>query len=187
MLDSGSFTEGTIQTWKYGANNTSTGFYSFETEKGNSSNLGIGVKNSRWSDGYTFAVAFTNTCQCAVTNIHVSFTAHQFRYGKGYTQLCLAHAVSDSVKSLSSSGWKADEAFYFDPDLTQNAAAMDPHKTEDFAGDIALTGDDAVQPGQILMLRWQNVAENNSVPVGIDDLTVEWKCAWSAHTIISVR
>ena len=184
-----SFADGTIQTWKYGANNTATGFFSFGTEKGVDANRGIGVKNSKWADDFRFGVAFTNTCQYAVTNINVAFTACQFRYGKGYTQLQLSHVVSDSVKSItsSSSDWKDDENFFFDPDLTHNAAAMDPQYTQPFSGDIALTGNDALQPGQVLMLRWKNVAENNSVPVGIDDLEVKWQCAWPRHTVIYLR
>ena len=182
-----SFTDGTIQTWKYGANNSKDGFFSFGTEKGVDANRGIGVKNSKWADDFRFAVAFTNTCQYAVTNINVSFTACQFRYGKGYTQLQLSHVVSNSVQSLTSSGWKDDKAFYFDPDLSTNAMAMDPQYTRRFSGDIPLTGNDTLHTGLVLMLMWKNVAENNSVPVGIDDLEVKWQCAWPRHTVIYLR
>ncbi len=186
-FDGKSFTDGTIQTWRYGANNTATGFFSFGTEKGVDVNRGIGVKNSKWADDFRFGVAFTNTCQYAVTNINVSFTACQFRYGKGYTQLQLSHVVSNSVQSLTSSGWKDDKAFYFDPDLSTNAMAMDPQYTRRFSGDIPLTGNDTLHTGQIFMLRWQNFAADNSVPVGIDDLEVKWECAWPRQTVIILQ
>ena len=180
------FENGEIQPWGYGANSSATGVFSFGSEKGEASNRGLGSKNSYWDADCRFAVAFTNTSHYKVSSVDVKFTAHQFRYGKGWTQLQFAHAVSNSVIALDSAGWKAHEEFYFDPDLSKSAQAMDPQYTNTFSGTLSLKGEYAVRPGQVLMLRWENSAGGNAVPVGIDDLEVAWYFDWK-HTIISVR
>lgn len=180
------FENGEIQPWGYGANSSATGVFSFGSEKGVASNRGLGSKNAYWDADCRFAVAFTNTSHYKVSSVDVKFTAYQFRCGKGWTQLQFAHAVSNSVIALDSAGWKADEEFYFDPDLSKSAGAMDPQYTNTFSGTLTLKGEYAVRPGQVLMLRWENSAGDNAVPVGIDDLEVTWYFDWK-HTVIYLR
>lgn len=178
-----------IMTFAWGANNTADGFYSFATEQGNAANRGLGAKNASGGTYCQFGVAFTNECRYAVTNLNVAFSAWQFRNGTGTTQLNFEYRKIAAVEPLDNHHeWKTlpGNPLNFKAPKNDKAGAMAP-VSSNLVANVAFTGSNAVQPGEVIMIKWYVNAGAYGVPVGIDDLMVRWDCAWPGHTIISVR
>jgi hypothetical protein len=182
-----SISEDSLTCFAWNTNNKANGFFSFETENGNPSNRGLGAKNYDRDSYCQFGVAFTNECRYAVTNLSVAFSAWQFRKGAAYTTLCFQYRKTSAVQPLDDHiGWNDFNALNYTSTVKESADKMEPVSTN-LVDNIAFTGDNAVQPGEVIMLKWYVDWINNGVPLGIDDLEVKWECAWPRQTVIILQ
>lgn len=56
-----------------------------------------------------------------------------------------------------------------------------------FTADIPFEGANAIQPGEVIAMRWYLDAKRNYPTLGIDDLIVSWECAWPHCTVIILQ
>ncbi len=182
------------EAFGYTNNLSHQGFFSFETDGEDSGNRAFGMRNDAQSAYAQIGIAFTNECRYAVTNVFISFTAAQFRDASGESWLRVQYAKTDAVRSLHQGDWpdgqtwKNASALDFKAPVKDKAQAIQPKPASELrSGNIALTGEDAIQPGEVLLIQWWMDEPNNGAPLGIDDLTVSWQCAWPRHTVIYLQ
>ncbi len=182
------------EAFGYTNNLSHQGFFSFATDGENSGKRAFGMRNDARDAYAQIGIAFTNECRYAVTNVFISFTATQFRDAAGESWLRVQYAKTDAVRSLNHAEWpegqtwKAASALDFKAPKQNKAQAIQPKPASEFrSGNIALTGEDAIQPGEVLLIQWWMDETDKGAPLGIDDLTVSWECAWPHHTVIYLR
>ena len=169
-----------------------TGLLSLRVDKEYQANRALGARAVNKDTHLAFGVVFTNQCQYPVTNLTVSFTAMQFRAYKSATNsLAFAYAKSESfITPASPVEWQPLTALDFISPYTNGVAGsaeIYPPKSEAKSANIALEGADALNPGEVIVLRWKLNSKNNEPTLGIDDLAVSWQCAWPRQTVIYLQ
>lgn len=166
-----------------------TGILSCQVDADNIPNRALGLRAATQWDDFSFGAVFTNMCKYAVTNLTVTFTALQIRRYTTISKLDFSYAHSGGFIELITSGlkWTDVDALRFTSPVQGSSAQLYPPATERLSASIPFEGANAIQPGEVIAMRWYLEAKNNYPTLGIDDLEVTWKCAYPQHTIISVR
>ncbi len=183
---------GSMSDVKYAANtggSSGTGILSCQVDDENVENRALAARADTQYDEFSFGVLFTNMCKYAVTNLHVSFAAMQFRRCNPISRLYFSYTRSDRMIDYSDSEitWTPVDALEFAAPTQGSSARLYPPVTASRAADIPFVGENAIQPGEVIALRWFLDAKRNYPTLGIDDLEVSWRCRWPHQTVISVR
>ena len=183
---------GSMSDVKYAANSggsSGTGLFSCQVDDENVENRALAARADTQYDEFSFGVMFTNMCEYAVTNLHVSFTAMQFRRYNPISHLYFSYTRSNRLIDYNDPEniWKDVAALKFSAPTQGSSARIYPPTGEEKSADIPFEGVNAIQPGEVIALRWYLDAKSNYPTLGIDDLTVSWECAWPRHTVIYLR
>lgn len=183
---------GSLSDVQYSANDggsSGTGLFSCKVDDLNVTNRALAAKAKTQYDDLSFGVMFTNQCAFAVTNIAVSFTAMQFRRYNTVSHLYFSYTRSNRLIDYNDPeySWTPVEALDFSAPTQGSSARIYPPTAASRTADIPFEGADAIQPGEVIALRWFLDAKNNYPTLGIDDLTVSWECAWPRYTVIIVQ
>ena len=183
---------GSMSDVKYSANDggsSGTGLFSCKVDDFAVTNRALAVKADTQWDEFSFGVMFTNQCEYAVTNITISFTAMQFRRYQTISHLYFSYTRSNRLIDYNDPAniWTDVEPLHFSAPTQGASARIYPPTAASRTADIPFEGVNAIKPGEVIAMRWYLDAKSNYPTLGIDDLTVSWECAWSKHTIISVR
>ena len=68
-----------------------------------------------------------------------------------------------------------------------SSAQLYPPATEHLSASIPFEGANAIQPGEVIAMRWYLEAKNNYPTLAIDDLEVKWQCDWPCQTVIYLQ
>ena len=162
----------------------------FSVKEDSVENRSLCIRPYDQDEQYHIAILFTNKCQYAVTNLHVSYLGKQYRRLNNATKFEFSYAKADTlVEAAVGTGFsftRVRELDYATP-VTGSGAYFTPASNTVVSADISLSGDAALKPGEMVFLRWYVNAKNNYIPAGIDDLEVKWECAWPRHTVIYLR
>ena len=183
---------GSLSDVKYSANDggsSGTGLFSCKVDDFNVTNRALAAKAKTQYDDLSFGVMFTNQCAFAVTNIAVSFTAMQFRRYQPISHLYFSYTRSNRLIDYNDpeNSWTPVAALDFSAPTQGSPARIYPPTAAFRTADIPFEGADAIQPGEVIVLRWFLDAKNNYPTLGIDDLEVSWRCAWPRHTVILIQ
>jgi hypothetical protein len=183
---------GSMSDVKYSANSggsSGTGLFSCQVDDEAVTNRALAVRADTQSDEFSFGVMFTNMCKYAVTNLHVSFTAMQFRRYNPISHLYFSYTRSNRLIDYNDPAniWTSVEALDFAAPTQGSSARLYPPTEEPKSADIPFEGVNAIQPGEVIAMRWYLDAKSNWPTLGIDDVTVSWECAWPRHTVIYLR
>ena len=152
-------------------------------------NRALAAKAKTQYDDLSFGVMFTNQCAFAVTNIAVSFTAMQFRRYHTVSHLYFSYTRSNRLIDYNDpeNSWTSVGTLDFSAPTQGASARIYPPTAASRMADIPFEGADAIQPGEVIAMRWFLDAKNNYPTLGIDDLTVSWECALPDYTVIVVQ
>lgn len=170
---------------------TSQGAYSVCSDENDNGNRGFVFRNTSNNDAgkYRLGVVFTNCCRYAVTNITVSYTGLQHRRLNSKTSFKFEYFKSaGAIESCApSTGYNHLATLDYETKETGGGLQYAPPLKTEVSGAISLTGDNALLPGESIILRWQVEGTSQNPCIGIDDLTVSWQCAWPRHTVIYLQ
>ena len=183
---------GSMSDVKYSANDggsSGTGLFSCKVDDFAVTNRALAVKADTQWDEFSFGVMFTNQCEYAVTNITVSFTAMQFRRYQNISHLYFSYTRSNRLIDYNAPEniWTSVGTLDFSAPTQGASARIYPPTAASRTADIPFEGVNAIQPGEVIAMRWYLDAKSNYPTLGIDDLTVSWECAWPCHTVIYLR
>ena len=185
---------GSMSDVKYSANDggsSGTGLFSCQVdfEGGPVTNRALGAHADTQYDDLSFGVMFTNQCKYAVTNITVSFKAMQFRRYQPISHLYFSYTRSNRLIDYNDpeNSWTDVDALEFAAPTQGSSSELRPPTAVPKAADIPFEGENAIQPGEVIAMRWYLYAKSNWPTLGIDDLTVSWECAWPRHTVIILQ
>ena len=183
---------GSLSDVKYSANDggsSGTGLFSCKVDDFNVTNRALAAKAKTQYDDLSFGVMFTNQCAFAVTNIAVSFTAMQFRRYQPISHLYFSYTRSNRLIDYNDPDnvWTSVGTLDFSAPTQGSPARIYPPTAASRMADIPFEGANAIQPGEVIVLRWFLDAKNNYPTLGIDDLTVSWECALPDYTVITVQ
>ena len=183
---------GSLSDVKYSANDggsSGTGLFSCKVDDFNVTNRALAAKAKTQYDDLSFGVMFTNQCAFAVTNIAVSFTAMQFRRYQPISHLHFSYTRSNRLIDYNDpeNVWTSVETLDFSAPTQGSPARIYPPTAASRMADIPFEGANAIQPGEVIVVRWFLDAKNNYPTLGIDDLAVSWACAWTPYTVITVQ
>ena len=166
-----------------------TGILSCRVDADNIPNRALGLRAATQWDDFSFGAVFTNKCKYAVTNLTVTFTALQIRRYTTISKLHFSYARSGGFIELITSGltWTDVEALRFTSPVQGSAAQLYPPATERLSASIPFEGANAIQPGEVIAMRWYLEAKNNYPTLAIDDLEIKWECAWPRQTVIYLQ
>ena len=166
-----------------------TGILSCQVDTNNIPNRALGLRAATQWDDFSFGAVFTNKCKYAVTNLTVTFTALQIRRYTTISKLHFSYARSNGFIELITSGltWTDVEALRFTSPIQGSAAQLSPPATERLSASIPFEGANAIQPGEVIAMRWYLEAKNNYPTLAIDDLEVKWQCDWPRQTVIYLQ
>ena len=185
---------GSMSDVKYSANDggsSGTGLFSCQVdfEGGPVTNRALGAHADTQYDDLSFGVMFTNQCKYAVTNITVSFKAMQFRRYQPISHLYFSYTRSNRLIDYNDpeNSWTDVDALEFAAPTQGSSSELRPPTAVPKAADIPFEGENAIQPGEVIAMRWYLYAKSNWPTLGIDDLEVSWECAWPRHTVIILQ
>ncbi len=166
-----------------------TGILSCQVDTNNIPNRALGLRAATQWDDFSFGAVFTNKCKYAVTNLTVTFTALQIRRYTTISKLHFSYARSNGFIELITSGlsWTDVEALRFTSPIQGSSAQLYPPATERLSASIPFEGANAIQPGEVIAMRWYLEAKNNYPTLAIDDLEIKWECAWPRQTVIYLQ
>ena len=184
---SGSMSDGKLTASK--GVSSEIGILSCQVDTNNIPNRALGLRADTQWDDFSFGAVFTNKCKYAVTNLTVTFTALQIRRYTTISKLHFSYARSNGFIELITSGltWTDIEALRFTSPIQGSSAQLYPPATERLSASIPFEGANAIQPGEVIAMRWYLEAKNNYPTLAIDDLEVKWQCDWPRHTVIYLR
>ena len=183
---------GSMSDVKYAANtggSSGTGILSCQVDDEAVTNRALAARADTQYDEFSFGVMFTNMCKYAVTNLHVSFTAMQFRRYNPISHLYFSYTRSNRLIDYNDPAniWTPVGALDFAAPTQGSSARLYPPTEVPKSADIPFEGVNAIQPGEVIALRWYLDAKSNYPTLGIDDLEVSWRCAWPSHTVIMLQ
>ena len=183
---------GSMSDVKYAANtggSSGTGILSCQVDDEAVTNRALAARADTQYDKFSFGVMFTNQCRYAVTNLHVSFTAMQFRRYEHISHLYFSYTRSNRLIDYNDPEniWTPVDTLKFSAPTQGSSARIYPPTEAPKSADIPFEGVNAIQPGEVIALRWYLDAKNNYPTLGIDDLEVSWRCAWPSHTVIMLQ
>ena len=183
---------GSMSDVKYSANDggsSGTGLFSCKVDDFAVTNRALALKADTQWDDFSFGVMFTNQCKYAVTNITVSFTAMQFRRYQTISHLYFSYTRSNRLIDYNAPGniWTSVGTLDFSAPTQGASARIYPPTAASRTADIPFEGVNAIQPGEVIAMRWYLDAKSNYPTLGIDDLTVSWECAWPRQTVIILQ
>ena len=183
---------GSMSDVKYAANtggSSGTGLFSCQVDDEAVTNRALAARADTQYDEFSFGVMFTNMCKYAVTNLHVSFTAMQFRRYNPISHLYFSYTRSNRLIDYNDPEniWTPVDTLKFSAPTQGSSARLYPPTEEPKSADIPFEGVNAIQPGEVIALRWYLDAKSNYPTLGIDDLEVSWRCAWPCHTVIMLQ
>ena len=183
---------GSMSDVKYAAHtggSSGTGILSCQVDDEAVTNRALAARADTQYDEFSFGVMFTNMCKYAVTNLHVSFTAMQFRRYNPISHLYFSYTRSNRLIDYNDPEniWNDVEALKFSAPTQGSSGRIYPPTEVPKSADIPFEGVNAIQPGEVIALRWYLDAKNNYPTLGIDDLEVSWRCAWPSHTVIMLQ
>ena len=170
---------------------TSQGAYSVCSDENDNGNRGFVFRNTSNNDAgkYRLGVVFTNCCRYAVTNITVSYIGLQHRRLNSKTSFKFEYFKSaGAIESCApSTGYNHIGTLDYETKETGGGEQYAPPLKTKVSGVISLTGDNALLPGESIILRWQVEGTSQNPCIGIDDVTISWRCAWPCHTVIMLQ
>ncbi|MBQ6925478.1 MAG: cadherin repeat domain-containing protein [Kiritimatiellae bacterium] len=183
---------GSMSDVKYAANtggSSGTGILSCQVDDEAVTNRALAARADTQYDEFSFGVMFTNMCKYAVTNLHVSFTAMQFRRYNPISHLYFSYTRSNRLIDYNDPEniWTPVGALDFAAPTQGSSDRLYPPTEAPKSADIPFEGVNAIQPGEVIALRWYLDAKSNWPTLGIDDLDVSWRCAWPSHTVIMLQ
>ena len=165
---------------------TESGLLAFYGFSDDSDNHAFGLRSTAQAQKYNYGVVFTNMCDYAVTNIHVSFTTlelHQyskectlkFYYGRGLEFVPMTSA-NVNVPALD----------YVAP-KTGNSTKLNPPEIGSLSADIPFEGEEALLPGEVIAFKWALEGSGGVSSLGIDDLEVKWECKFPVGLVFFIK
>ena len=166
-----------------------TGLLSCQVDTNNIPDRALGLRAATQWDDFSFGVVFTNTCRYAVTNLSVTFTALQIRRYNTISHLWFSYARSNGFIELTTPGltWTDVDDLSFSSPVQGSSAQLYPPETRRLSAAIPFEGASAIQPGEVIAMRWYLEAKANYPTLAIDDLEVKWQCAWPRQTVIYLQ